>query len=562
MVGLYDALTMSLVYFALLLGSLIFFHEFGHFIVARMCGVRVLEFSIGFGPQVGAFVRNGTIYRIGALPLGGYVKMLGADPLEEVPEEHEEGSFASKALWQRTLIVLAGPVFNLILPLFVFFFLFLGQKEVNPAVLGTLQPEGVAARAGLLPGDVIKSVDGNSVEGWWELQDLVGNSGGEVISVVVERDGEDMPAVDLRPKLVTEVIAPELGLEREVGRIQIEIAYRQPIVMVAAGSAAEASGLKDWDHIVAIDGAPAGRWEYVVRDLARSDKPVALTVLREETLSGVAEGLATFGLSTYSAPVEVTLQPKSGDGSLGLDSAEFYIYDVTPGSPEASAGIARGDKILTLNGKQLSSWGLLIHEVKSAPDSVHTVELERAGEKRSVKLSFERHEHKGEFNTDITSTIFGIVNRSAYGAPDLVPNTKRVSFAAYEMWSQTKRSFLVTAKSLAGLFTGDVGFKQMGGPIFIYEVASKTEEAGWVYFFNLMAWLSISLGLINLVPIPLLDGGHLMFFAIEAIKRRPASLRTRQIASYIGFSMIIVLMLLVFKNDIGRNWDRLVSIFL
>ncbi len=543
-------------YFVLLLGSLIFFHEFGHFIVARMCGVRVLEFAIGFGPKLGAIVRGGTVYRIGALPLGGYVKMLGADPLEEVPEEHEEGSFASKPLWQRTLIVLAGPAFNLLLPLPVFFFLFLAQPQVVPAVLGTLQPDGVAAKAGLEPGDVITSIDGNEVEGWWELQDLVGPKGGETISVVVERNGEELAPIEMTPAIMTETVEPELGLTREVGRIQIEFKYREAIVMVTAGSDAAASGLQSWDHIIAVDGEEAGRWEYTARDLKAATAPVQLTVLREEPLPDVRESLSNWELLTYSKPIEITFEPGSGDGTLGLDNAEFYVYDVTEGSPEWQAGLRRGDKIRTVDGRRLSSWGLMLYELRSVPGAVHTIEYERAGQVKQVDITFEYRvdKNKGEFATDLKHTVFGMVNRTARGEPDLVENTKPWAFAWYKMWSQTEHSFMVTATSLVGLFTRKVDLNQLGGPVLIYEVAARTSEAGWVYFFQVMAWLSISLGLINLVPIPLLDGGHLMFFAIEAIKRRPASLRTRQIAAYVGFSMIILLMLMVFKNDIGRLW--------
>ena len=551
---------MSLIYFALLLGPLIFFHEFGHFIVARMFKVTVLEFSIGFGPKLGAFVRNGTVYRIGALPLGGYVKMLGADPMEDIPADQEPGSFASKPLYQRSLIVLAGPVFNFILPLFVFFFLFLSQSQVSPAILGTLQPDGVAARAGLLPGDVIKSINGEEVGGWWELHDLIGGNGGESISMVVERDGEDLPAINLTPQMMTETISPELGLTKEVGRIQIEIAYRKPIIAVTPGSAAAVAGLESWDHILSIDGEAQHRWEYTLRRLQKSKKPMRVTVLRESALP-TADGAATFDLATYSPPIELTLDPSAGDGTLGLGSAEFVIYDVTPGSAEARAGLERGDEVISLDGRRLSSWGLLGHEISNKPGDERTLKVRRAGVERDVRVTFEVRDKKGEFNTEMETVIMGMVNQSAYDAPDPVTNNRRIGYALYQTWTRTGSVFIMTAASLAGLFTGQVGLKQMGGPIFIYEVAAKTGEAGWTYFFTVMVWLSISLGLINLVPIPLLDGGHLLFFAIEAIKRGPVSLRTRQVASYIGFSFIILLMLLVFRNDIGRNWDSVIGFF-
>lgn len=543
----------DILYFILLLGPLIFFHEFGHYIVARACKVTVLEFSIGFGPTITAIQRGETVWRIAWLPLGGYVKMLGADPMEEVPQEAEEGSFASKPLWQRTAIVAAGPVFNLILPLFVFFAVFVAQDQVNPAQVGTLQPDGVAYEAGIREGDIIKSIDGEAVEGWWELTELIGSSPGEEISIVVERNGVELPAKKVTPHTATETVAPELGLTRVVGRIQIEIAFRKPIVYVHQGTAAWESGLRPWDRILSLGGVKAERWDRVEFELKAAQGPVELVVLREKPLTGVRDGLDAFVFSTVDAPKTITYDPSKGNGTLGLDSAEFYLRDVTPGSPEAVAGLLRGDKITALNGRRMSSWGFFKGLVRAEPDREIELAFERGGvAQEPVKLTFERRNQKGEFNTDVTLTIFGIGNHSAYGLPDPVPNTKRMSFATFQAWSQTKEIFWLTAKSLTGLFTGKVGMEQMGGPIFIFEVAAKAGEEGWYYFFRVLCWLSISLGLINLVPIPLLDGGHLLFFAIEGIKRSPVSLRTRQIAAYIGFSMIILLMLVVMRNDIGR----------
>ena len=548
------AFVQDLFWFSLLLGGLIFFHEFGHFIVARIFGVRVLEFSIGFGPKVGAFKRGDTVYRIGILPLGGYVKMLGADPMEEVEEEPEEGSFASKPLWQRSLVVLAGPVFNLILPLFVFFFFFLSTETVNPAVLGTLQPNGVADRAGMVSGDIIRSIDGEPIDAWWQLQHTVSQGAGQDMEVVVERGGVALPAISLQPKSITDVIIPELNLSREVGRIQIEMAYTKPVVVVGQGSAAAASGLESWDEIVAVDGEPVNRWEHVRRRLSEARGPLRLTVLREEALTELGDADGAYELATVGLPLEVVFDPEAGDATLGLRNAEFVIFDVTPGSPEAEAGLKRGDEIIGLNGGGLSSWGFFLSRIAAHPEWTHLVQYRRDGEDFDVQIRFERREVQGEFNTKMNTTIFGIVNRSARAVPDPIPNTHRLHFALHNAWYRTKHVFEITAASLLGLFTGQVGMEQMGGPIFIWQVASRTRDAGAAYFFQVMVWLSISLGLINLVPIPLLDGGHLLFFLIEAIKRGPVSLRTRQIAAYIGFSAIILLMLLVFRNDIMRVW--------
>ena len=166
---------MAILYFMALLGGLILFHEFGHFIVARMCGVRVLVFSLGFGPRWTVYrsKKSGTEYCISALPLGGYVKMLGEDPDEELPESERAFAFNNKALWKRFLIVFAGPFFNLVLPLFIFFFVGLATPELAPAELGLVMEDGPAAEAGLEPGDRIVSINGEDVQYWWQMHSLM-----------------------------------------------------------------------------------------------------------------------------------------------------------------------------------------------------------------------------------------------------------------------------------------------------------------------------------------------------------------------------------------------------
>lgn len=544
---------MSPIYFVLMLGGLIFFHEFGHFIIARLFGVRVLEFSIGFGPKIGSFQRGDTVYRIGLLPLGGYVKMLGADPLSDNPDEVlPADSFAQKALWQRALIVLAGPVFNFILPFFIFFFLFASQAQVAPPVLGTLQPDGVAERAGLRPGDRIVEIDGSPIRGWWELERVVSSNAGQALSVTVSRDGGRQLVVSLTPESVTDVVAPELGLTRTVGRIQIELGYRRPFILVSPGSAAAASGLESWDEIVAIGGAPVDRYESVMTSLESLTAPTTLTVLRRAPL---AEPEASwFDLESQQART-ITFTPKAGDGLLGLRSAEFAIYDVVPGSPEEKAGLTRGDEIVAIDGAKKSSWGVLMADIRGFPGGERALTVARDGVTRTVKVTFEERTVKGEFNTDDAQVLVGMSHCSGYALPEPIPNDARIAYAISKTGSETARVFGLTLASLTGLFTGQVALKQMGGPIFIYEVASRTREEGWTYFFTVMAWLSISLGLINLVPIPVLDGGHLLLFLLEGLRRKPLSMRTRQIAFYIGFSFIAVLMVLVFRNDIMRSFN-------
>ena len=549
---------MSIVYFVLLLGALIFFHEFGHFIVARACGIRVLEFSIGFGPQVAAFEHSGTVYRIGILPLGGFVRMLKADPSEEVPPEDEADSFNNKELWKRTLVVLAGPVFNLILPFILFFCLALSDGMVAPAIVGTTTPDGVAQKAGILPGDVIKSINGDEVHGWWELERFIGSSGGRLLDVVVERNGQVLPAIPITPALVRESVVPELGLERDVGRIQVALVSRKAIIVVDTGSAAEASGLRSWDHIIVVDGKRVIRWESAYRAIRDKGSSVQVTYLSEGSLLSNSQTMSDLAIEMELAQT-LTLNPNLGNGKLGLRSAEFVIRRIDTGSAVLEAGLLSGDEVLSIDGRRFALWGLLLRHIHISPGKSLVFKVRRAGQELKIPVTFATQTVKDEDNNEQTRVIVGLHNRSDYSQPADVQNSARMSYVLHTTWVESLHAFKVTLASVAGLFTGKVAFKQMGGPLTMADMASKTEKYGWTYFIKLMAWLSISLGLLNLFPIPLLDGGHLAFFLIEAVKRSPVSLKTRQIASYIGLSMIILLMVMVTKNDIKRIWPKIVG---
>jgi regulator of sigma E protease len=549
----------NIVLFVLLIGGLIFFHELGHFIVARLCRVRVLQFSIGFGPELYSFTRNDTEYRIGALPLGGYVRMLGMDPSDETEGAGDEDSFQNKSLWQRIAIVFAGPAFNLILPFFVFFGLFLTASEIQPAIVGSVEPDGVASRAGLASGDRITSIDGEKVEGWWDLLRVVSASADKEITMTVERDGNELEPVAVTPARVNVSIDSRLNVSDDVGRIQVSLQYIKPDVIVARDGLAWQAGLRSWDRILAINGQPVERWVVANRVFNTSQGPITVSYVRGQELPEEVKGTGGLALAATLPAQTITIVP-DGKTPIGVRSAEWTVHDVEPDSPASKAGLQPGDEILGLlqpvtgDLKQFSMWGLLIRDMADRKEQTHSLRVRRGDEIRTISLRLEERIEITEFKTEQPVIVFGAANRSGHGAPEREANEARFSYAAWRTWSETTDLLALTVAGLGGLFTGKVQLKEMGGPIFMYQLASKTSERGISYFFQIMAMLSISLGLINLLPIPLLDGGHLLFFLIEAIKRQPVSLRTRQVASYLGFSAIILLMVLVFKNDLERIW--------
>jgi membrane-associated protease RseP (regulator of RpoE activity) len=274
------AALLTALFTVLLLGGLIFFHELGHYIFARWMGVHVVTFSIGFGPTL--FKVRGrpkgelepTEYVIGILPLGGFVRMLGADPSEAVPDAWRAASFQSKAVWKRFLIVAAGPAFNLILPYFIYLIAGLITAQQVPAWVGTVDVTGAAATAGLEPGDRVLAIDGDEVRYWWQLEQIISDAPSTKLAFTVERPGAPEPVtVEVVPEGRRRELLPGLAFGAERGRIGVMPAYARPFVVVAEGSPAWAAGLRTGDLVTAVDGQPVERFDQMAAALAQHPRP-------------------------------------------------------------------------------------------------------------------------------------------------------------------------------------------------------------------------------------------------------------------------------------------------
>jgi len=539
---------MSAVYFILLLGGLIFFHELGHFVVAKLSGVRVLTFSIGFGPAILSKRWGDTLYKLAAVPLGGYVRMYGDEPDAVVPKEEQAWAFNYKPLWKRTLIVLAGPVSNLLLPFIVFFFVFLSHTEVFPPYLGSVTQGGPAWEAGLRPGDVVTRMNGEEIDYWWQLEAVVNGSIGKEIEVAAQRGGEVVTA-RVVPEPYDDVIEPRMNLTERVGRILVSPWYVEPIVSVSPGSRAEQAGLADWDRVLSVDDAAVKTYAEFESRVARPGAHT-LKVSREKPAE-----------KEEPAEVDALELPLEGGGDLGLADAEMVVHEVDDGSAAAGIGLTRGDRILSVDGELFPFWSIMETYLSEHVKEEHKIVWWDGKQKRSATFSLKSVTEKGEFNEERKVVVFGARNQSSQGVPDLVPNRAPVAYAVRETWNKTIGAYWLTVASIGGLLTARLPVSDMGGPVLIYQMASKTEQHGWEYFFTVMVLLSISLGVINLFPIPILDGGHLLFFAIEAVIRRPVSLKIGQYAAYVGLAFIVALMVVVFSNDIMRNWDGIAKWF-
>jgi regulator of sigma E protease len=583
---------MTFLYFVLMISGLIFFHELGHYTFARLSKVHVVTFSIGFGPTLLRWNRKGTVYQLAAIPLGGYVKLLGDDPHEEVPSELKDSAFLNKSLWHRFWIILGGPLFNLVLPFILFFGIGLGTSQHAPSLVGAVSPDSPAAHAGLMPGDRITEIDGSEVHYWWQLQEMISARPGQEMPIAYDRAGVRTES-QIKPATVQRSLAPELGLINKVGRIGISHTYPLPIIAVMPGSPAASSGFENGDCIRTVDGQEVQRWEDALKALsARSGTDFQISVERNapedyrctpDELGG-AKKLENISFSAADGPTKGLI---SGEFMIGtVDVKSKYLTEEMNPPPAKRWGLEEGDIILSVDGRRcavdggvedstntrepgFASWGEMLGYMHEYVDNLFTVVALRRGPFGSEQVLYwegvqlVKGRGKSEMNTDIQPVVFGAkpvtLHQRAY--PDMIPNDHRFSYGVHLMMTESVEMIHLTSAAIFGLFTGDVSYKNLGGPIMVANLAGASRKHGWASFFRIMALLSISLGLFNLLPIPVLDGGHLLFIMIEAIQRKPISLRVRQTATFIGLAFIMLLIILVFKNDLERNWSAIMSFF-
>lgn len=445
--------------FLFVLGVVVFFHELGHFLVARWCGVTVTTFSIGFGRELGAFVdRHGTRWRVAAIPLGGYVKFLddtnaASQPSATAPENLPPGSFHGKPVWQRALVVAAGPVANFLVAALIYtavnatYGVSMITARVDEVVAGM-----PAEKAGIKAGDIITDIDGWSIETFDDVVRIVTASSGRTLNITVDRAGE----VHIFP--VTPAVRDQesdLGVTLRLGDIGINRVLPARIGTVVPDSPAEKAGIESGDVITAIDGAPVTSFEDVINMVGpAAGRTLAITVDRAGT----------------ARTIEVVPGAVDGKKPDGTPYKQGRI-GVSPDRP--------------------------------APVAVSLPEAVRLGVRETY--------------ANIVQTITGI----------------------WDILAQRQSA------------------DQVGGPILMAEVTARVVELGWEPLLRWTALISANIGLLNLLPIPLLDGGHLVFYAVEAIRRRPLSQRVQEIGFQIGIAVVLMLVVFVNLNDLmrlGKRW--------
>jgi len=538
-----------------MLGVLVFVHELGHFLVAKACGVRVLKFSLGFGPTIGigrwklAWTRNGTEYVIAWFPLGGFVKMLGESPGEEEDPEarvHPEETLGAKPVWQKLAIVFAGPAMNLLLPVVIFSgMLFAGIPRDLP-VVGTVEAGSPAAVAGFVPGDRITKIGDDAVTWWDDVEERLRAQPGAAIPITIERSGE--------AKTLVLPVSARAGLDAFGGVKQVGWSglghARLPATLGIADAAAPAvaAGLRSGDRVQAVGGVAVEDWDGFARALAApATVPRTLSIER--------------GPQEHRQTLEVPLPPGVASAAeLGVVPAAVLVSRVEPDSPAERAGLRAGDLLVAVDGGPVGSFAAFAETVRASQGRPLDIAYARDGATTHVPIAPAMREVDTGVGVKEPRYLIGIqaetpALQGAVGE-EVARNPLVAVPRAVTMTAEVTKVFL---QGLGKLVTGEVSRSQIAGPIGIAEIAHNALQRGLAAYLMTLILISINLGILNLLPIPVLDGGQAVLFMIEGVKRQPVSLRTREIVQQIGVTVLVMLMGFAFWNDLSRHWSSFVG---
>ncbi len=565
---------MSVLYFLLLVGVLVVIHELGHFVAAKLLDVKVLRFSIGYGRPLVRVTLRETEYQIAAFPLGGYVRILGiegdargdaggdargdarGDDRPDKPSARGDAgrSFTSRPLWQRLVIVFAGPAANLVLPVVIYFVFFAGHSVLPAAVIGDVIDGGAAARAGFEPGDRVLEIDGTPVRYWQEIETAVRSSPGKELHLRVARNGKVFERY-LTP--LEETVRHRDGAVTQQGRVGITHAPFVPLVgVIDGGSPAARAGLRTGDLIISVDGQPVRNWSDVSRHVGRFARRASLVYFRGTEVPGVPQiQLRAAGFADLVPETQVDAQ-LNHQTYTGLEHAEMFVAHVDAGSPAEGAGLHPGDLVTALDGVAVAHWVDLDQRLQAEPNRTFRLTWKRAAAGKTGTMSAEltqvRRKHLDDYDHTVTRLVFGARNDVDRGTGATIPIDGRFGFAIGKALERTGETISTMVSGFFKILGGDTPGDALGGPLMMYRVASVSGTQGWDSFLLMVALISINLGLINLLPIPMLDGGHLLVFALEAARRRALSTRVRERVQLAGLIVVGLITVLALRNDITR----------
>ena len=529
----------------LALGFLIFIHELGHFFAAKRCGIRVEKFSIGFGPRLIGFRRGETDYCISALPFGGFVKMAGESPDEQ---KGEEGEFASAPVGHRIFVAIAGPAMNFILGILLFSFVYLvgldrgtmwlmemliGRSD-RMAQIGLVADDSPAKKGGIEPGDTIVSINGRKIKNWQDFNTTILTNPDEELIVVVSRGGQRE----------TLYVTPRSLDRRGIGQIRVSARQSPTVESVTEGSTAAQAGIQVKDMIESING----REIYHVPEFG--------SVIWEPSYPFGSAHRRLYEDINRSQNDEVSLGIRRGAESLQVSFPINWIVNavVAEGSEAENAGIQTGDEIISVNGESIENFELYprLYELASEnPGQSVEIGLLRNDEKQTATLIPGRSEETDQLNLQGLHWKLSL-NGLALAVPSAPLPEYNVITAVGEGVQTNWLILEMVAKVLKRLVTREVKTKYLTGPIGIVDTTRRVVEFGVRSLLFFVGFISVNLAIVNLLPIPIADGGQILFFTLEKLRGRPLSIRKQMIIQQVSIVLLAGLFLYITFYDVVR----------
>ncbi len=518
--------------FIVAIAILVTIHEFGHFWVARRCGVKVLRFSVGFGKPIWKHTSkvDGTEYVLALIPLGGYVSMLGEadNTKDQINEDNRDQAYNEKSVFRRMAITLAGPAANFIFAIAAFWLLYIvGIPGIQPKVADVL-PDSYASKAGFKAGDSITEIDGEKAQTWnmVRFRILTALVRQERIYLKTESNDNKQISHTLDFRKAKYFLGP--GSRSPLYFTGFRVALPPTVAFVAPGMAAEKAGLKAGDTIVRLNNHPITTFHEMWPILYKNAGSVVDMKVRRQ---GVV--------------LTLKITPTKNDQVIGLIGVRpkknsTVISEVVSGDPAHKAGLLVGDKIVKINGLETNVFQDIKQIINKNAGVRLLVEVDRHGKLLGFNMTPKKYTQK--------THIGGLIGVSA------AHNTTKESYStftalrvgAWKTWDMSTLTFQVFGK----MITREASVKNVSGPFRIADVAGRAAQRGLDWYIYILAIISLSLGVINLLPIPVLDGGHFMFQVVELVTGKPVSDSVKGVGMAIGLGLILMLMALAFYNDI------------